>query len=95
MFLAKFGSKVLLVHRRDEFRASKIMESRARAMENIEFKTPSWSRRSSTARVPSSVMARLKHSGTDEIEDVEIGGAFIAVGHEPQSEIVDGVHRGR
>ena len=33
-------------------------------------------------------IARLKHSGTDEIEDIEIGGAFIAVGHEPQSEIV-------
>jgi thioredoxin reductase (NADPH) len=40
MFLAKFGRKVLLVHRRDEFRASKIMEGRARAMENVEFKTP-------------------------------------------------------
>ena len=91
MFLAKFGRKVVLVHRRDEFRASKIMEARARKMDNIEFKTPFAPEAFLDGEGPFKRIARLKHSGTDEIEDVEIGGAFIAIGHEPQSEIVDGV----
>jgi thioredoxin reductase (NADPH) len=91
MFLAKFGRKVVLVHRRDELRASKIMQSRARAMENIEFKTPYVVEEFHAGDGPFKRVARLKHSGTDEVEEVEIGGAFIAIGHEPQSEIVDGV----
>jgi thioredoxin reductase (NADPH) len=88
MFLAKFGSKVILVHRRDEFRASKIMIERARAMDNIEFKTPYVVEAFLEGEGPFNRIARLKHSGTGETEDIEIGGAFIAVGHEPQSEII-------
>jgi thioredoxin reductase (NADPH) len=91
MFLAKFGRKVVLVHRRDEFRASKIMIERARAMENIEFKTPFAPEEFLHGEGAFKRIARLRHTETGETEDVEIGGAFIAIGHEPQSEIVDGV----
>jgi thioredoxin reductase (NADPH) len=91
MFLAKFGRKVVLVHRRDELRASQIMQSRARAMENIEFKTPYVVEEFHEGDGPFKRVARLQKTGTAETEDIEIGGAFIAIGHEPQSEIVDGV----
>jgi thioredoxin reductase (NADPH) len=91
MFLAKFGRKVVLVHRRDEFRASKIMLERARAMENIEFKTPFAPEEFLHGDGAFKRIARLRNTETCETEDVEIGGAFIAIGHEPQSEIVDGV----
>jgi thioredoxin reductase (NADPH) len=91
MFLAKFGRKVVLVHRRNAFRASKIMESRARAMDNIEFKTPYAPEAFLDGDGPFKRIARLKNVETGETEDVAIGGAFIAIGHEPQSEIVDGV----
>jgi thioredoxin reductase (NADPH) len=91
MFLAKFGRKVVLVHRRDELRASKIMQDRARKMDNIEFKTPYVVEEFHAGDGPFKRLARLKHSGTDATEEVEIGGAFIAIGHEPQSELVDGV----
>jgi thioredoxin reductase (NADPH) len=90
MFLAKFGRKVVLVHRRGEFRASKIMLERARAMDNIEFKTPYAPEAFLEGDGPFKRIARLRHAETGETEDVEIGGAFIAIGHEPQSEIVQG-----
>jgi thioredoxin reductase (NADPH) len=90
MFLAKFGRRVVLVHRRDDFRASQIMIERARAMENIEFKTPYVVESFEHGEGPFQRVARLKRTASDETEDVEIGGAFIAIGHEPQSEIVDG-----
>jgi thioredoxin reductase (NADPH) len=90
MFLAKFGRKVIVVHRRDEFRASKIMLERARAMENIEFKTPYAPEAFLHGEGAFKRVVRLRHSETGETEDVEIGGAFIAIGHEPQSEIVRG-----
>ena len=88
MFIAKYASKLTIVHRRDEFRASKIMLERARAKENIELKTP---------YVPEEFIAgddgklravRLRHAETGETEEMEVGGAFVAIGHIPRSELV-------
>src|SRR6476469_9803966 len=88
IFLAKFGSKVSIVNRRAEFRASKIMLERAREMDNIEFLTPSVVDAFLEGDGPFERVARLRNVETDEIREAPLGGAFIAIGHEPQSEIV-------
>jgi thioredoxin reductase (NADPH) len=90
IFLAKFGSKVYVVHRRDEFRASPIMEDRARGIDNIEFVTPYVVEELAEGDGPFKRIARLRHVESGETRDIEIGGAFIAIGHVPQSEIVAG-----
>ena len=88
IFLSKFASKVTVVHRRDEFRASKIMLERARAADNIEFLTPYVVEAFEAGGGPFERIAKLRNVETGEQMDLEIGGAFIAIGHEPQSEIV-------
>ena len=87
IFLAKFASKVIVVHRRDEFRASKIMLERARSIENIEWLTPYVIDAFLEGDGPLRRVARLRNAETGETRELEIGGAFIAIGHEPQSEI--------
>ena len=91
IFLAKFSSKVVIVNRRDEFRASKIMLERARATENIEFKTPFVVEEFLAGDNGALDRARLRNVETGETEELPMDGAFIAIGHEPQSEIVDGL----
>jgi thioredoxin reductase (NADPH) len=89
MFLAKFASKVDVIHRRDDFRASKIMLERARAVPNIEFVTP-YVVDEFVGEGKSLAIARLRNTSDDSIRDLEITGAFIAVGHDPQSQLVQG-----
>src|SRR5271170_2507756 len=90
VFLSKFASRVTIVHRRPEFRASKIMLERARAQENIELLTPY----AVKEFVPGSNGAlghvALVNTETGEERTLEVSGAFVAVGHEPQSTLVDG-----
>ncbi len=95
MFLAKFASKVVVVHRRDEFRASAIMLDRARAVPNIELLTPYVVDEFVAGEAGPLAVARLRHSGDDSIRELEIGGAFIAVGHDPQSHLVTRTGRAR
>jgi thioredoxin reductase (NADPH) len=90
MFLAKFASKVAIVHRRGEFRASKIMLERARQLENIEWLTPYVVDEFAPGEDGSLAFARLRHTGDGSARDLEISGAFIAIGHEPQSQLVAG-----
>ena len=82
-FLTRFASKVTIVHRRDEFRASPIMLDRARANEKIEWVTNA---------VVDEVLgdgrvtgARLRDTNTDETWEVEADGLFAAIGHDPNT----------
>ncbi|MDQ6806122.1 MAG: thioredoxin-disulfide reductase [Actinomycetota bacterium] len=90
MFLAKFAGKVGIVHRRDEFRASAIMLDRAKALPNIEFITPYVVEELHPAENGALGRARLRHTGDGSERELPITGAFIAIGHEPQSQLVQG-----
>jgi thioredoxin reductase (NADPH) len=91
IFLSKFASKVTVVHRRSEFRASKIMLERARAADNIEFLTPYVIEElfGGDGNGPLE-RARLRNMETGETHELPVEGAFIAIGHEPQSAIAAG-----
>jgi thioredoxin reductase (NADPH) len=90
IFLSKFASKVTVVHRREEFRASKIMLERARAIENIELLTPYTVQEFHAGENGSLGHATLTNTATGESRDLEVSGVFIAVGHEPQSGLIEG-----
>jgi thioredoxin reductase (NADPH) len=88
IFLSKFAKKVTVVHRRAEFRASKIMLERARAQENIEFLTPYTVKEFVAAEGGALGHAVLVNAETGEERELLVSGTFIAIGHEPQSELV-------
>jgi thioredoxin reductase (NADPH) len=90
IFLSKFAKKVTIVHRRADFRASKIMLERARAQENIELLTPYTVREFVAGENGALGHATLTNTETGEERELPVNGAFIAIGHEPQSLIVNG-----
>jgi len=90
MFLSKFAAKVAIVNRRDEFRASRIMLDRARAVPNIEWVTPYVVEQFLAGENSSLAVARLRNPQDGSERDLQITGAFIAVGHDPQSQLVQG-----
>jgi thioredoxin reductase (NADPH) len=88
-FLTRHASKVYLIHRRDDFRASKIMIDRAKANPKVEFLTP---------YVVEEILApeglvtgvRLKNVNSGENREVAVDGVFVAIGHDPNSIIFRG-----
>jgi thioredoxin reductase (NADPH) len=85
LFLTKFATKVTIVHRRDEFRASQIMEDRARANDKIDWVTNA---------VVEAVLGdekmtgvRLRDTETDETSELEAEGLFVAIGHDPNTKL--------
>jgi thioredoxin reductase (NADPH) len=90
IFVSKFADDLTIVHRRDDFRASKIMEDRARDRDNITVKTPYVPEEFIAGDDGKLTKVRLRRVDTGEAEELEIGGAFVAIGHTPRSELVDG-----
>jgi len=88
IFVSKFASELTVVNRRDEFRASKIMQERAREEGNIEFKTPFVPEEFVGGDGGNLDHVRLRNAETGESEDFGAEGAFVAIGHIPKSEIV-------
>jgi len=84
-FLTKFASKVHIIHRRDTFRASKIMQERALNNEKIEVH---WNSTIEDIKGDQKVQQIiLKDTKTGENETLEMGGVFVAIGHEPNTEL--------
>jgi thioredoxin reductase (NADPH) len=87
-FLTRFATKVTLVHRRDELRASKIMQDRAFANPKIEF---IWNSQLAELHGAESLEGvTLVDTVTGERRKVEATGLFIAIGHDPRSDLVRG-----
>jgi thioredoxin reductase (NADPH) len=95
IFLSKFGTTVDVIHRRPEFRASQIMQQRAREIDNINFLTPYAPEEfrageSGNGAAGSLEKIELKNTENGETRELEVDGTFIAIGHIPNSELVLG-----
>jgi len=85
--LTKFAKKVMLVHRRNEFRASKIMLDRARANDKIEFMTPYEIAEVHDVTKKSVELVTLKNTETGKVHTVPTEGVFVAIGHDPNTKV--------
>jgi thioredoxin reductase (NADPH) len=90
VFLTRFASKVYLVHRRPEFRASKIMVDRARANEKVEFVTPAVVEEIIPHVNGHVGSARLRNPVTNATSELELEGVFVAIGHDPNTAVFRG-----
>src|SRR5215469_10787369 len=88
-FLSRYASRVYLIHRREEFRASKIMIDRAKANEKVEFVVPSVVEE---ILAPEKVVTgiRLRNTKTGEKREIALEGVFVAIGHDPNSTVFRG-----
>ena len=92
LYLSNLASKVTIVHRRDEFRAERILQNRVFAKQNIEIL---WDTQleevTGEQGIPPSVTGvKLKNTKTGTITEKAVDGVFIAIGHAPQTELFEG-----
>ncbi len=91
-FLTRFATKVHIVHRRDEFRASKIMVDRARRNPKIELVTNAVVEEiMGELPRPGVTGVRLRDTRDGSIRELAAGGVFVAIGHEPNSKLFQGL----
>ncbi|BBW99505.1 thioredoxin-disulfide reductase [Mycolicibacterium moriokaense] len=88
IFLTRFARSVTVVHRREEFRASRIMLERARANEKITFLLNT--QVTAIEGDPKVSGVRLRNTVTGEESKLDVTGVFVAIGHDPRSELVRG-----
>jgi len=89
-FLTRFASRVNLVHRRKEFRASKIMLERARSNEKIRFIAPAVVEDVLDVEKNSVEAVKLRNLETNQVSVVPAAGVFIAIGHDPNTTVFKG-----
>ncbi len=89
-FLTKFAKRVSILHRRNEFRASKIMLDRARANERIHFITPVIVEEVLGHSKENVEGVRLRNTDTGQVSTLAIDGLFIGIGHDPNTKIYKG-----
>jgi thioredoxin reductase (NADPH) len=87
-FLTKFAASVTIVHRREEFRASRIMLERAKANEKIKFQLNSEVVKVNGEKSVTSLTLRDTRTGAES--ELDATGLFVAIGHDPRSELVKG-----
>jgi thioredoxin reductase (NADPH) len=88
LFLTKFATKVVVIHRRDELRASKIMQDRAFANDKIEFR---WN--SEVAEIVGDHAVEhvvLRDTATGDTSTLDVQGLFVAIGHDPNTSLFAG-----
>jgi len=92
LYLSNLASKVTILHRRDEFRAERILQERVFKKENIEVIWDSeLAEITGEQSIPPSVTGvKIKNRNTGDITDLKTDGVFIAIGHAPQTELFEG-----
>jgi thioredoxin reductase (NADPH) len=89
-FLSRFGSEVILVHRREQFRASKIMLDRARANPKIKFLLNTVVEDVYDVHKGHVTGVKLRDVSTNKVWDQDVGGFFVAIGHIPNTAVFKG-----
>jgi thioredoxin reductase (NADPH) len=90
VFLTKFATKVTIVHRREELRASKIMQDRARANDKIEWLLNHTVDEVVGTKEGGVTSLKVRNTRTNAVSDFPTGGFFVAIGHRPNSELFQG-----